>query len=119
MIDCPSCGVTNPSQARFCGECGVSLAEACPQCGTEVPPGKQFCLSCGASLGPPPRLRPAEERKVVTVLFCDLVGFTARSERADPEDVRARLRPYHARLQEDIERYGGKVEKFLGDGVMA
>ena len=67
-------------------------------------------------------LRPAaglEERKVVTVLFCDLVGFTAASEAADPEDVRARIRPYHARLRSEIERYGGTVEKFVGDAVMA
>ena len=60
-----------------------------------------------------------EERKVVTVLFCDLVGFTAASEAADPEDVRARIRPYHARLRQEIERYGGTVEKFIGDAVMA
>ena len=60
-----------------------------------------------------------EERKIVTVLFCDLVGFTAASEAADPEDVRARIRPYHARLRQDIERYGGTVEKFIGDAVMA
>jgi class 3 adenylate cyclase len=60
-----------------------------------------------------------EERKVVSVLFCDLVGFTAASEAADPEDVRARIRPYHARLREVIERYGGTVEKFVGDAVMA
>ena len=60
-----------------------------------------------------------EERKVVTVLFCDLVDFTAASDAADPEDVRARLRPYHARLRQEIERYGGTVEKFIGDAVMA
>src|SRR6185312_6596994 len=60
-----------------------------------------------------------EERKVVSVLFCDLVGFTAASESADPEDVRARIRPYHQRLREEIERYGGTVEKFIGDAVMA
>jgi class 3 adenylate cyclase/tetratricopeptide (TPR) repeat protein len=60
-----------------------------------------------------------EERKIVTVLFCDLVGFTAASEAADPEDVRARIRPYHARLRQEIERYGGTVEKFIGDAVMA
>jgi class 3 adenylate cyclase/tetratricopeptide (TPR) repeat protein len=61
----------------------------------------------------------AEERKVVSVLFCDLVGFTATSDTADPEDVRARIRPYHARLREVIERFGGTVEKFVGDAVMA
>jgi class 3 adenylate cyclase/tetratricopeptide (TPR) repeat protein len=60
-----------------------------------------------------------EERKVVTVLFCDLVGFTAVSERADPEDVRAILRTYHGRLKHDIETFGGTVEKFIGDAVMA
>jgi class 3 adenylate cyclase len=60
-----------------------------------------------------------EERKVVPVLFCDLVGFTAASDAADPEDVRARIRPYHARLRQEIERHGGTVEKFIGDAVMA
>jgi class 3 adenylate cyclase len=56
---------------------------------------------------------------VVTVLFCDLVGFTASSDQADPEDVRARIRPYHARLRTEVERFGGTVEKFIGDAVMA
>ncbi len=60
-----------------------------------------------------------EERKVVTVLFCDLVGFTAASDLADPEDVKARLGPYHARLRDEIERLGGTVEKFIGDAIMA
>src|SRR5436189_1850120 len=59
------------------------------------------------------------ERKVVTVLFADLVGFTARAERLDPEDVEAMLRPYHERLRSELERFGGTVEKFIGDAVMA
>ena len=60
-----------------------------------------------------------QERKVVTVLFCDLVGFTSKAEEMDPEDVAALLAPYHARLKEELERYGGTVEKFIGDAVMA
>src|SRR4026208_1939130 len=60
-----------------------------------------------------------EERKVVAVLFCDLVGFTAASEQQDPEDVRARIRPYHERVREEIEAHGGTGEKFVGDAVMA
>src|SRR5438270_962158 len=73
---------------------------------------------CGTRLGGLPRPNGVE-RKVVTVLFCDLVGFTASSDRADPEDVHARIGPYHARLRADIERFGGTVEKFIGDAVMA
>ena len=60
-----------------------------------------------------------EERKVVTCLFCDLVGFTARAEAMDPEDVRRLLQPYHQRVRGELERYGGTVEKFIGDAVMA
>ncbi len=93
MAVCLSCGTENPDSAKFCNECAASLTEA-----------------------PSPGL---EERKVVTVLFCDLVGFTAASEQADPEDVRARISPYFARLRQEIERYGGTVEKFIGDAVMA
>ena len=59
------------------------------------------------------------ERRLATVLFVDLVGFTGRSDGADPEDVRARLRPYHQRMRQEIERFGGTVEKFIGDAVMA
>ena len=92
MIVCPNCGEENPERARFCLSCGESLA-------AEVPAG--------------------EERKVVSVLFVDLVGFTDRSDRADPEDVRATLRPYHERVKADIESFGGTVEKFIGDAVMA
>src|SRR2546423_3166236 len=91
---------------------------ACPKCGEDNPDRARFCWSCGAALGEPAVSR-AEERKVVSVLFVDLVGFTAASEQADPEDVRARLRPYHARVKEEIERFGGTVEKFVGDAAMA
>src|SRR5262249_10263248 len=63
--------------------------------------------------------QPREERKVVTVLFCDLVGFTSRAEELDPEDVRAVLAPFHTRLRSELERFGGTVEKFIGDAVMA
>src|SRR3989475_9223247 len=91
---------------------------ACPTCGEENPERARFCWSCGAAIAEASR-SGAEERKIVSVLFCDLVGFTAASEAADPEDVRARIRPYHARLREVIERYGGTVEKFVGDAVMA
>ncbi|HEX6009180.1 MAG TPA: adenylate/guanylate cyclase domain-containing protein [Actinomycetota bacterium] len=89
----------------------------CPRCGEENEERARFCWSCGAPLEE--RRATAEERKVVSVLFVDLVGFTARSDAADPEDVRATLRTYHDRLKREIERFGGTVEKFVGDAVMA
>jgi class 3 adenylate cyclase/tetratricopeptide (TPR) repeat protein len=90
----------------------------CPACGHENPEGARFCSNCGTELGTPGE--PArEERKVVSVLFADLVGFTSRAEQLDPEDVRAVLEPYHARLRQELERRGGTVEKFIGDAVMA
>jgi class 3 adenylate cyclase len=92
---------------------------ACPSCGRENPDGFAFCGYCTAPLTELPAASVREERKVVSVLFCDLVGFTAASAAVDPEDVRARLRPYHERLRVELERYGGTVEKFVGDAVMA
>jgi class 3 adenylate cyclase/tetratricopeptide (TPR) repeat protein len=89
----------------------------CPHCGEENPERARFCLACGDALVA--ESTAGEERKVVSVLFVDLVGFTNRSDRADPEDVRATLRPYHERVKTDIERFGGTVEKFIGDAVMA
>jgi class 3 adenylate cyclase/tetratricopeptide (TPR) repeat protein len=91
----------------------------CPSCGRENPDGFAFCGFCGTPLSAPAARTGAKERKVVTVLFCDLVGFTADSERADPEEVQARLAPYHAQTQRRIEAFGGTVEKFIGDAVMA
>jgi class 3 adenylate cyclase/tetratricopeptide (TPR) repeat protein len=90
----------------------------CPVCGESNPERARFCLNCAAPLTPEP-MAEVEERKVVTVLFCDLVGFTARAERSDPEDVRHLLDSYHARLRREIERFGGTIEKFIGDAVMA
>jgi class 3 adenylate cyclase len=89
----------------------------CSVCGQENPGGARFCLACGVTLGAAVPAR--EERKVVTVLFADLVGFTSRAEQLDPEDVRAVLAPYWARLRSELERFGGTVEKFIGDAVMA
>jgi len=90
----------------------------CASCGQENPDGFRFCGACAAPLATD-AAAPREERKIVTVLFADLVGFTARAERLDPEDVRALLAPYHARLRQELERFGGTVEKFIGDAVMA
>jgi class 3 adenylate cyclase len=91
----------------------------CSKCGQDNPAGFRFCGACGSPLVEVPRHPAGEERKVVTVLFCDLVGFTARSDQADPEDVGAMLRPFHARLRAEIERVGGTLDKLIGDAVMA
>ena len=91
MLVCHACGQENPSAARFCQACGSPLTE---------------------------ERSPTDERRVVTVIFVDLVGFTARAEQLDPEDVRAVLAPYHERVRREIESFGGIVEKFIGDAVM-
>ena len=88
----------------------------CAACGQDNPEIARFCLSCGAPLA---ERELRQERKVVTVLFADLVGFTGRAEALDPEDVGAMLEAYHSRLKHELERYGGTVEKFIGDAVMA
>src|SRR5712691_1196958 len=93
------------------------VAIVCPSCGQENPEGFRLCGMCGASLAAAREVR--EERKVVTVLFCDLVGSTARAESLDPEDVRTLLSRYHSQVRVELERHGGTVEKFIGDAVMA
>jgi class 3 adenylate cyclase len=87
----------------------------CPSCGERNPDGARFCLNCGVALVP--AVRREEERKVVTVLFCDLVGFTERSERADPEDVKAMLRPYHAAIKRTAEGFGDARAAFRALGA--
>ncbi|MFL5946927.1 MAG: ATP-binding protein [Gaiellaceae bacterium] len=92
----------------------------CIECGTENPPQARFCLGCGTALvEAPPPAPPSEERKVITAIFVDLVGSTARSEQLDPEDVKALVAPYHARVRAELERHGGTFEKFSGDAVLA
>jgi class 3 adenylate cyclase/tetratricopeptide (TPR) repeat protein len=92
----------------------------CIECGTENPPQARFCLSCGTALvAAPAPAPPSEERKVITAIFVDLVGSTARSEQLDPEDVKALVAPYHARVRAELERHGGTFEKFSGDAVLA
>jgi class 3 adenylate cyclase/tetratricopeptide (TPR) repeat protein len=89
----------------------------CASCGEANAPGARFCSNCGAPLGQTPAAH--EERKLVSVLFVDLVDSTARADKADPEDVRDVLQAYHREAKQCIERYGGVVEKFIGDAVMA
>jgi len=83
-----------------------------------VPPGARFCPSCGTPLEGPPQVASLEERRLVTIVFADLAGFTERSDRADPEDVRRILVPFHAAAKEEIERFGGTLDKFIGDAAM-
>jgi class 3 adenylate cyclase/tetratricopeptide (TPR) repeat protein len=90
----------------------------CPTCGTENAGGSRFCNNCGTALATPAPASLPEERKVVSALFCDLVGFTATSEGADPEDVDRMLTTYFAMARGQIEAYGGVVEKFIGDAVL-
>src|SRR4051812_46574123 len=88
----------------------------CPACGQENPPAARFCLACGSAIVGESHTR--DERRVVTVIFVDLVGVTARAEQLDPEEVRAVLTPYHEAVRREIESFGGVVEKFIGDAVM-
>ncbi len=125
-VACGSCGGMTPSGKNFCIHCGASVQDACPSCGEAVLPGARFCAGCGASLSGEARPAPAipavssvAERRLVTVLFADLVGFTTLSEHRDPEEVRELLSRYFERCRTLIQRYGGTVEKFIGDAVMA
>ncbi|MDQ3876021.1 MAG: AAA family ATPase, partial [Actinomycetota bacterium] len=125
---CPTCGTENKTGRKFCSRCGSELASTCPQCGAANEPGDAFCGECGTALGeqpaaaaPAPRHddAPAAERRLVSVLFADLVGFTAASESRDPEETRELLSRYFDTCRRLIELYGGTVEKFIGDAVMA
>lgn len=120
-LTCVSCGASARDDARFCASCGAALTRGCPGCGAAVEPGARFCSSCGGALTETsvPVASPSEERRIISVLFADLVGFTSHTERTDPEDSRRRLTLYHTRVRQDVERFGGRLEKLMGDGVFA
>jgi class 3 adenylate cyclase/tetratricopeptide (TPR) repeat protein len=129
-VGCGRCGALLEDDDLFCGDCGAPVG-GCPSCGEPLTPGKRFCRRCGATLfdaapapsTPSPASQPgresAAERRVCSVLFCDVVGFTPLSEARDPEAVRELLSQYFAVARTVISRYGGVVEKFIGDAVMA
>ena len=124
MIACRACASDNPEGAKFCNECGAPLGvRSCPECGARVERGR-FCNECGAALEPGPSVPsqavgPVAERRVTSILFADLVGFTPLSETRDAEEVRELLSGYFTECRTVIARYGGVVEKFIGDAVMA
>src|SRR4029078_5593767 len=89
----------------------------CAACGYEIPEGAKFCPECGAPVAP--AAAPREQRKTVTILFCDVAGSTELGESTDPEALRSLLARYFERMKEIVERHGGSVEKFIGDAVMA
>ncbi len=141
---CPSCTAAVPDGAKFCGQCGTPLLPRCARCGTIAAQSAQrFCLECGSSLAgesgnlapasvsapagatvtagsnPAVGATPAVERRQVSVLFADLTGFTSFSEGRDDEDVREMLSEYFEASRRIVHSYGGEVEKFIGDAVMA
>src|SRR5215208_3274663 len=123
---CPSCATENKPGRKFCSSCGAALAHACPSCGAANEPDDAFCGECGAALAAPAAESaapeapaPSAERRLVSVLFADLVGFTSRSADKDPEETRELLSRYFDTCRRLIELYGGTVEKFIGDAVMA
>src|SRR6476660_2747209 len=128
MPICPGCGEENPDKFRVCGFCGTALAAAepqpaepqttvCPSCGEANPAKFRLCGFCGSPLAAAPA--PSEERKVITAIFVDLVGSTARSENLDPEDVKSLVVPYHARVRGELEAHGCTFAKFSGDAILA
>ena len=149
MAACPNCGALTSPDLRFCLNCGTALAQRCPTCATARVPGARFCGNCGtrfgdAEVGGRPAAGPSAgdasgdgasggaiglsaergstvqiERRLVSVLFTDLVGFTTHSERSDPEVVREYLTRYFDAAAQVMARYGGTIEKFIGDAVMA
>jgi class 3 adenylate cyclase/tetratricopeptide (TPR) repeat protein len=129
-VICVACGTPLSDGSRFCSECGATQVTACSACGTELAAQAKFCSQCGtatAGSAVPSRSTgaasdlstPVSERRVTSVLFGDLVGFTTLSESRDPEEVRELLTRYFDTARDIVARYGGTIEKFIGDAVMA
>src|SRR5262245_47335354 len=115
-----ACGHTNPSGAKFCLECGASLGSRCPQCRAELAPTMKFCGECGARVGTAESRADPEggERRQLTVLFCDLVRSTELSGRLDPEEWEEVVRAYQEATAAVVEKHGGHLAQYLGDGVL-
>src|SRR5262245_29668189 len=133
---CSTCGAQNRAGAKFCGSCGTALASACPRCGHQNPPANRFCDECGGALAAPPiepsraapqaytpppladKIRAGRatlegERKLITILFADVAGFTAMSEQLDPEACQSLMRRCFDLMLEEVHRYEGTVSQFL------
>jgi class 3 adenylate cyclase/tetratricopeptide (TPR) repeat protein len=125
-MTCDACGTANREGRKYCAGCGAALAAGCPACGELNEPGERFCGECGSPLRSGPAVEagrpegpPEPEVRRVSVLFCDLVGYTALSEQRDAEDVRAVLSGYFDLARTVVGRYGGAIEKYIGDAVVA
>ncbi len=113
-MKCPNCRTENPENKRFCRECGTKLFNVCPQCGTENLPGDKFCGECGQKLEGKKvieRIEPSieGERKRVTVLFSDLSGYTAMSERLDPEEIKEIMSRIFGEIAQVLTKYEGFI----------
>ncbi len=138
---CSNCQTDMPESMKFCGECGATLLKICSRCANPNPPAYRFCSECGFALTPPnrdvgatPEVKapsPAEavarpgssptpeaERRQLTVMFCDLVGSTPLAERFDPEDLRDVIRAYQKVCADVVQKYGGYIAKYIGDGIL-
>ncbi len=143
-MKCPACQSENSDTRKFCGECGAKLLLKCPHCGSENLPNDKYCGECGYDLktrrdsasvdySQPPSYTPKHladkiltsrsslegERKLVTVMFADVVNFTSLSEKLDPEEVHQIMDGCFKILMDEIHRYEGTINQFTGDGVMA
>jgi class 3 adenylate cyclase len=149
MMKCSKCQAENPETRKFCRECGAKLSLPCPQCGYENIPGDRFCGECGHDLATPPALPKAisfeekleklqrylpggltekilaqrgkieGERRQVTVMFCDLKGFTSLSEKLGEEKIYSIIDELFEMMVHKVHEYGGTVNKGTGDGIMA
>jgi class 3 adenylate cyclase len=122
---CANCDTNNPPVNNFCSQCGSALVETCAKCGAENPASSNYCSNCGALLADGPihfteaRRTLSDERRHLTVLFCDLVNSTSIVTRLDPEEWRVVVANYHRTAAQAIENFGGHVAQYLGDGVIA
>ncbi|MBX3641649.1 MAG: AAA family ATPase [Rubrivivax sp.] len=119
-MHCTACGQANADDARFCGQCGQSLAAACAGCGAPLAPMQRFCTQCGrAAAGAPAAEDTAGERRYATIVFSDLSGYTALNERVDPEEVGLLMDELRSLATRTVEAHGGIVNQFVGDEIMA